>query len=457
MTKVLPPKKEKIFNYGIFLSIVLCLIATLLIDTSIVKMYDIVDKNFIPVQEKNALFSVNTVMSLFFQYLLIRYVKSIFNNQINRLNVGLLYKTMVISLSVTSILFAYIIFQLFYSSYYFSFAVILIIVISYGTAAAFIISLSLLFLSWFRLNHDLVTFLYFLSMSIIAFNLIITAVYTTLNVFDRPTQIREFVGGSMDISVGRFVILDNIYKISAIASFVSIWVTTAILLSKYRNRLISSIAYGLILTVPLAYFLINYSYQYIFGNLLTYYLTSDPITVSIILTAFLTLSKPAGGFTFGIVFWKISNNLRYERNIKKYMLLSGWGIFLLFTTNQAIGQSLTPYPPFGLVTITVLMLAGNLTLLGISNAAISVSTNSNLRESILKRVIDAKLLGSIGKAERDTALKKAVEKIIQDKETYKEEKKIDIDLDEKELKKYIDFIIDEVKENNRKGDTTQKI
>ena len=113
MTKVLPPKKEKIFNYGIFLSIVLCLIATLLIDTSIVKMYDIVDKNFIPVQEKKALFSVNTVMSLFFQYLLIRYVKSIFNNQINRLNVGFLYKTMVISLSVTSILFAYIIFQLF--------------------------------------------------------------------------------------------------------------------------------------------------------------------------------------------------------------------------------------------------------------------------------------------------------------------------------------------------------
>ena len=102
------------------------------------------------------------------------------------------------------------------------------------------------------------------------------------------------------------------------------------------------------------------------------------------------------------------------------------------------------------------MLAGNLTLLGISNAAISVSTNINLRESILKRVIDAKLLGSIGSAERDTALKKAVDRIIQDKETYKVEKKIDLDLDEKELKKHIDFIIDEVKENKRKGDTTQK-
>ena len=102
------------------------------------------------------------------------------------------------------------------------------------------------------------------------------------------------------------------------------------------------------------------------------------------------------------------------------------------------------------------MLAGNLTLLGISNAAISVSTNSKIRESILKRVIDAKLLGSIGRAERDTALKKAVDRIIQDKETYKVEKKIDIDLDEKELKKYIDFIIHEVKENNRKGDTIKK-
>jgi hypothetical protein len=290
-------------------------------------------------------------------------------------------------------------------------------------------------------------------MSIIAFNLIITAAYTTLNIYDRPIQIREFVGGSIDISVGRFVILDNIYKISAIAAFVSIWITTAILLSKYRNRLISSIVYGIVLSIPLAYFLINYSYQYIFGNLLTYYLTSDPITVSIIITTFLSLSKPVGGLTFGIVFWKISNNLRYERNIKKYMLLSGWGIFLLFTTNQAIGQALIPYPPFGLVTITVLMLAGNLTLLGISNAAVSVSINTNLRQLIFKRVIDAKLLGSIGKAERDTALKKAVDRIFQDKEIYKVEKKIDIDLDEKELKKYIDFIVDEVKENKRKEDT----
>src|SRR4029078_9763097 len=112
MTKLLPPKKEKIFNYGIFLLIVLGLIATLLVDTSIVKIYDIVDKNFIPMLEKKILFSVNTVMSLFFQYLLIRYVRSIFNNQINRIKVGFFYKTMVISLSVVSILFAYIVFEL---------------------------------------------------------------------------------------------------------------------------------------------------------------------------------------------------------------------------------------------------------------------------------------------------------------------------------------------------------
>ena len=132
------------------------------------------------------------------------------------------------------------------------------------------------------------------------------------------------------------------------------------------------------------------------------------------------------------------------------------GHFFIIHDKPSNESSLIPYPPFGLVTITVLMLAGSLTLLGISNAATSVSTNSNLRESILKRVFDAKLLGSIGRAERDTALKKAIDRIIQDKETYKVEKKIDVDLDEKELKKHIDFIIDKVKENNRKGDTTQK-
>ncbi|HEY6587108.1 MAG TPA: hypothetical protein VIY98_02355, partial [Nitrososphaeraceae archaeon] len=64
------------------------------------------------------------------------------------------------------------------------------------------------------------------------------------------------------------------------------------------------------------------------------------------------------------------------------MIISGWGIFLIFGANQGLVQTLAPYPPFGLVTNTVLIIGGFLMLLGIYNSAILVSVNDNLRKSI---------------------------------------------------------------------------
>ena len=123
----------------------------------------------------------------------------------------------------------------------------------------------------------------------------------------------------------------------------------------YSKGLINTVAFWLLLSLPLLYFLIDYFYQFILINLLIEYLTIDPITVSLMITAVLSLSKPVGGLTFGIVFWRISRKLLADgRNIQTCMIISGWGILLMFATDQALVQSLAPYPPFGLVTNTVL-------------------------------------------------------------------------------------------------------
>ena len=50
------------------------LMVTLLIDTSIVKVYDLIDKYFIPIQGKIILFSIDISSCLLLQFVLIRYV-----------------------------------------------------------------------------------------------------------------------------------------------------------------------------------------------------------------------------------------------------------------------------------------------------------------------------------------------------------------------------------------------
>jgi hypothetical protein len=428
------------------------LIVTLVIDTSIVKVYDLIDKSFIPIQGKLVLFSVNSSLCLLLEFVMIKYIRSSFKrDRLNkRLNVNLLYRISLISLSVSGILMGLLIFQMLYNNFYEELIPIFIIVISYGTAAGFITRLSMLFIAWYKSNHSSIVFLYFISMLLITSNLVVTATITTVKINDRSDEAREFVGGTVDISFGRYVFLDNIYTISSVMSFISIWITTALVMKSYRDKLIiNSIAYWIILSIPLAYFLANYLYKFIFADIMISYLAIDPITVSIILTAFLSLSKPIGGLVFAVAFWKVSNIISHEKNLKTYMIISGWGIFLIFGADQAVVQTLAPYPPFGLATITVLNIAAYMMLLGIYNSATLVSTNNNLRKSIRKHALESRLLNLIGHAEMENEIQRTVKKIAQDKDSFEIDTKLPIELDEKELKKYVDLVIREVKKEGR--------
>ena len=53
---------------------------------------------------------------------------------------------------------------------------------------------------------------------------------------DRPENIKEFVGGSANVSARKYTLLNNIYSASSIMSFGSIWLTTALLLNSYREN-----------------------------------------------------------------------------------------------------------------------------------------------------------------------------------------------------------------------------
>ncbi|MGC2575300.1 MAG: hypothetical protein WA364_27655, partial [Candidatus Nitrosopolaris sp.] len=346
-------------------------------------------------------------------------------------------------------LIGFTIFQQFYYSYFNALLTICIISISYGTAAALLIWLSFLFYSWYKSNYNRIVFLYFISILVIAFNLIVTAAYVSAKVTDRPAYTEEYVGGSGDISGGQHVFLNDIYRISSFLSYVSIWTTTFVLMNSYREKLANHIIYWIILCLPHVYFLMTYFYQIILSNLLITYLEVDPITVSILLGAFLSLSKPIGGVFFGVAFWKISRTVSYEKNIKTYMIISGWGIFLIFSANQAEAQITGPYPPFGTTTITILNIAAFLMLVGIYNSAVLVSASNDLRKSIYKHALESKLLGIIGSAEMENELQKTVMKINNEKKHLMTDTQQPVELDGTELKKYIEFVVREVKKDKK--------
>ncbi len=129
------------------------------------------------------------------------------------------------------------------------------------------------------------------------------------------------------------------------------------------------------------------------------------------------------------------------------MYISGCRIVLLFSSNQALFLSSTPYPPFGLLTVASVGLASYLLLIGISGAALAVSEDAGLRRTVRKSLIDrADLLDTIGTAVMKKTVKTQVMRILNDRSKIIEGKTgFEFDLDLERARRYVDEAIAEVK------------
>ncbi len=423
------------------------LVVCSIIDISLVKINDLINKYFIPIESRLILFSVNGSLILLLQFLLIKYIRDSFRGEriSKTLKVRAINTISLTSLTILATLIGFSIFQQVYYDYYSLSITIVIVAVSYGTSAFFLIWLSILFYSWFRSSHDVMVLLYFVSISMIAFNIIITATHVDQKLSYMPLLIGEYIGSAGDTTGGMRLPFKDIYNASTFISFLSMWITAAVLMNHYREKLINAVLYWVVLSIPLVYFIITYFYQYILGELLSSYLEINPVTVSIILGGFLALSKPIGGILFGVVFWKVSRIVSYERRIKTFMIISGWGILFIFSSNQAVTQIIIPYPNFGLPTTIILVTGAYLMLLGIYNSATLVSTNNQLRKSIYKRALESKFLGLIGHAEMEKEIQRTVKQVSEDKNLIEIALQEPVEFDEPQLKKYVEFVLKEIK------------
>ena len=99
-----------------------------------------------------------------------------------------------------------------------------------------------------------------------------------------------------------------------------------------------------------------------------------------------TLGSVIGGILFGLPFWIVARNVgKYEGKDKEklmnYLNICGYGMALFFASGSVTILQ-TPYPPFGLVTVSLIGMSSYLILVGLYYSAISVSQDIRLRKSI---------------------------------------------------------------------------
>jgi hypothetical protein len=436
-----PKYKDKI----IFV-VMLIVIITIIIDTSIIKTYDLVSKKkslgwMIPV------FAILVSIVAVAQYFVLGFVK----NKIKSVVLGKRFHLNSIRKMVTAfqyallLLLVMVVLQIVVLSYYKTIILVAITSISYALTIGMMAMLATRFFSWYSLNRNSIILLYGVSAVILAIN----AGFTLFFVSDRlvatfPSDIfpRTF-GSALTPNTSWVKVANYGYFISSIMSFLITWASTALLLKYYSHRL-GRVRYWAIIATPLVYFLSQFFVLVLnaFGPLTQ----ADPTQVYLVVTLLFTLSKPIGGILFGIAFWIMARSIGRDKVARNFLIISAYGFILLFTSNQAIVLISGPYPPFGVATISFVGLSSYLILVGIYYSAISVSFDIGLRKSIRKSVQEhSRFLHGIGRAQLDEGIQEAVIKATKEySDKLVQQTGVEPTLTISDMKQYLNEVLQEI-------------
>jgi hypothetical protein len=427
---------QRLGSTGIFI-IIIFIITAIIVDTSIVSIATSAGGLRSSVSDI-ALFTFMVFVFAVGQYVILAFVKQGYKDKEGKIGglkhhgLDLIDKAVTITqYALIAILFSTILQMSFMSSYHI-FTLKATIFISYGLSFILLALLAKRFFSWFKLNHNLVVLAYALAIS----------TNTQLNENTQQAYIRPVRSLTGSITTAD-VIYGSAYVLTSVLSFILTWIAAVLLLRHYSRKL-GMTKYWIIVSIPLAYFLSQFQplFLYSFADLRL----SNPVLFGIIYNLIFSISKPAGGVLFGIAFWSVAKSLT-SKTVKSYMIISAYGMMLLFTVNQPTGLTLIPYPPFGLVTISFMGLSSYLILVGVYSSAISVAQDVNLRKSIRKTVEQhSNLLDNIGTSQMEQEVQKKVVKVTKDLSYQTEEKTgIQTSLEEQDIKEYLNKAIAEVK------------
>jgi hypothetical protein len=296
---------------------------------------------------------------------------------------------------------------MFFTSEYSLVIITLIIYISYAPSIIFLIFLVYKFAAWFIDHRSLMILCYSIGFSSMVLALIASSIYLQSQILNAdpvvtPKPVSEYSGLGYSLSS-----IAALYEYASIASFVFVWIPTAVLL---RSHFVRKIRYSFTVTVPLILFLspffatelgvvdkmfLDYGDQFT----LVYYIIFSPY-------------QQLGGLLFGMAFWVTGKKVK-RRRLKTLLNISGIGISLLFGSSVIHGLNYVVYPPFGLITISFLGLASYMLLVGIYSSAKELAKDTVIRREIYrvaKREIS--LLSEIGMAELNKTIQSKVEPMI---------------------------------------------
>ena len=315
--------------------------------------------------------------------------------------------------------------------------------ISCFVGSFFLGSLGLRFIIWFSLKRDSYVLLFY-GMGLIFLFLSFFTIFLSDNflIIAKPLSINANLEITYpEIENNIFDIINNSYIFLRTASYVMMLMGTFVLLSYYSNKTQKIKLLCALVIVFIIYFLSSLDAFQIMEisiydeELFVYYIFQSLITT-------------VGGVIFGYSFLKVASKLEVDNPIKKLLIITGFGFILIYTVNQTTVIA-TAYPPYGLPTLSFIVISVYLLCFGIYSSAISLSNTIVLRNKIrLLTKNNSNLFSSMGEAQVTSQLQnavKAVKTIVEEEEEkLKEKTGLEVNFSEDKVQDYMQQVVQEM-------------
>lgn len=328
-----------------------------------------------------------------------------------------------------------------YALYFVQFIVIYDITIS----AAIILILLIKLYNWISRKKNFYELLYVAAFSVLLLTLIIAGVSAFQELRGRSTTVSPYPN-PWDNFTSK-VNFDP-YRNSFLISVGLFWLATSFFLRNYSTNYANRMRkwkYWALVILPLIY--LAGTYDYVSSPLRDQLISQFP-DFSNVLSLFWTLSRQLGGFFFALVFIFMSKN---TENIKlKYNLqLAGLGIMLLFSSIQIATLLILAFPPFGLISLSVMPTSSFLILTGLYYSARSLSYDKKFLVQLRKQIKNESnaFLNTIGSAEWNKNLEVKIQGVLN--QIGNNDEVTHFTLEQDDVRNYVIDVINELKKEKK--------
>jgi hypothetical protein len=332
--------------------------------------------------------------------------------------------------------------QIFLLHQYFVVYLILIVGVSYGLNVFLMSYLSYVLLFWHQKKGNKILASFGISSTLATISGLLTLIFIGAVLFTKGHFINS--GSHVVFPIyspnSIFGIISYLNTYIFLFSFILMWMGTALLFAQYYRKL-GKFKFLLMVASPLIFFVgqfftvINFFFPFIDSSSLSFVFSYSIV---------FSFSSIIGSIIFGAGFWLLGRSVS-DKEVSSYLNMTGYGLVMFFTAATATVIH-TPFPPFGIVAISLVGFSSYFVLYGLYSSSIAISQDVDLRKRIRKSTeAHVRLLDNIGAAQLQDSIETKISEVahVIEKEL-KAESGITSSVSEQEIKDYVKSVIREI-------------